>query len=186
LNESILHIINACKKHDRLAQQALFNAFAPRLLSVSRQYTPQSLDAMDNLHDSFIKIFKYIESFDVEKGNFDAWAKRIVINTALDKLNKRKLEEMVNNYEDYDIPDIDDFYEKYGIDHIKCMIDQLPDIYRQVFCLYEIEGFSHKEIADQLSIKESTSRSQLNRSKELLRSIFIKYDEIYYLKVQRN
>jgi RNA polymerase sigma factor (sigma-70 family) len=179
--------IEGCKKNDRQAQQSLFELMAPKLLSVARQYGPRRCDAMDILHDSFIKIYKYIHSYDSEKGDFEAWARKIVINMALNKLNRNKLEELVNNYDDFELPDMDLIYQKYGIDHIKKMVDELPDIYKQVFCLYEIEGYSHKEIADQLNIKETTSRSQLNRSKEMLRALFNQHDEDgYYFKTQKN
>jgi RNA polymerase sigma-70 factor (ECF subfamily) len=63
-------------------------------------------------------------------------------------------------------------------------IESLPDGYKQVFCLFEIEGYSHKEIAEQLKIKESTSRSQLNRSKQLLRSLLSDCDKDFILKIQ--
>ncbi|MBK7634248.1 MAG: sigma-70 family RNA polymerase sigma factor [Saprospiraceae bacterium] len=73
---------SACSKQ-------LFEYTAGRLLTVSRQYTPKGLNPMDNLQDSFIKIFDRIYAFDVKKGSFRSWARRIVISTALDKLNKR-------------------------------------------------------------------------------------------------
>ncbi|MBK6500711.1 MAG: hypothetical protein IPG00_22240, partial [Saprospiraceae bacterium] len=66
---------------------------------VSRQYTPKTADPLDNLQDSFIKIFDKIHSFDPNKGNLESWSRRIVINTALDKLNKKGIEEVVLEYE---------------------------------------------------------------------------------------
>lgn len=70
------------------------------------------------------------------------------------------------------------------IEQLMYIIEQLPDGYKQVFCLYEIEGYSHKEIADQLKIKEATSRSQLNKSKQLLRTWVIKFDLPVFLNIQ--
>jgi RNA polymerase sigma factor (sigma-70 family) len=177
-------IIHGCRHGLRQAQKQLFEYLAASLLTVSRQYTPKTSDPLDNLQDSFIKIFERIHSFDVNKGSLESWARRIVINTALDKLNKKGIEEVVLEYEhlpeilECKIKDIED------IEQLMHIISQLPDGYKQVFCLYEIEGYSHKEIAEQLKIKEATSRSQLNKSKQLLRSWVIKMDLPVFLNIQ--
>lgn len=185
MSQSIKHIIESCIREESKGQQELFNFLAPWLLSIAKQYTPQNHDAKDVLHDGFIKIFRHISSYDETKGTIESWTKKIIINTALNKLNKNKLEELINNYENYELPDLDQIYDNYGIEHIKKMVEELPDIYKQVFYLYEIEGYSHKEIAEQLNIKEATSRSQLSRSKILLKDIFMKYENNFILKTEK-
>ena len=95
MNIHLEDIISGCRQGHRRAQKQLFEYMAGRLLTVSRQYTPKGLDPMDNLQDSFIKIFDRIYAFDVKKGSFESWARRIVINTALDKLNKKGIEEVI-------------------------------------------------------------------------------------------
>ncbi|MBK8850254.1 MAG: hypothetical protein IPN73_08855 [Saprospiraceae bacterium] len=70
------------------------------------------------------------------------------------------------------------------LDHLMQIIEALPDGYKQVFCLYEIEGYSHKEIATALQIQEATSRSKLNRSKELLKQQIIKFRENPFFNIQ--
>ncbi len=149
----------------------LFEMMAPKLLTVSRQYCPKGIDALDNLQDAFIKIFKYLSTYNEDNGTFDAWARRIVINTALTKLNKKNIQEVLINLEEHELQDVDLIKDNDNVAHLMSIIEQLPDGYKQVFCLYEIEGFSHKEIADTLNIKEATSRSQLNRSKLYLREM---------------
>ncbi len=99
MNNPLDDIINGCRQGQRKAQKQLFEYLAGSLLTVSRQYTPKALDPMDNLQDSFIKIFDKIHTFDPTRGNFESWARRIVINTALDKLNKKGIEEVVLEYE---------------------------------------------------------------------------------------
>ncbi len=177
-------IINGCRHGQRKAQKQLFEYLAGNLLTVSRQYTPRSSDPLDNLQDSFIKIFDRIHTFDPNKGNLESWARRIVINTALDKLNKKGIEEVVLEYEH--LPEIleSKIKDTEDIEQLMHIIAQLPDGYKQVFCLYEIEGYSHKEIAEQLQIKEATSRSQLNKSKQLLKSWVIKMDLPVFLNIQ--
>ena len=100
MNIHLEDIISGCRQGHRRAQKQLFEYMAGRLLTVSRQYTPKGLDPMDNLQDSFIKIFDRIYAFDVKKGSFESWARRIVINTALDKLNKKGIEEVILEYDD--------------------------------------------------------------------------------------
>lgn len=177
-------IIQGCRQGQRYAQKQLFEYLAGVLLTVSRQYTPKTADPLDNLQDSFIKIFDKIHSFDPNKGNLESWSRRIVINTALDKLNKKGIEEVVLEYDN--LPEIleSKIKDTEDIEQLMHIIAQLPDGYKQVFCLYEIEGYSHKEIAEQLQIKEATSRSQLNKSKQLLRSWVVKMDLPVFLNIQ--
>ncbi len=170
----ILDIIEKVKSGERLAQRQLFELLAPRLLSVSRQYCPSNLDPMDNLQDSFIKIFHNIASYDHTKGSIESWARKIVVNSALDKLNKKQIEIVLSNYDDGEFIDFDAINDEYDIEHLMKIIEALPDGYKQVFCLYEIDGYSHKEISELLHIKEASSRSQLNRSKQMLREMITK------------
>ena len=163
-------IIDGCRHGQRKAQKQLFEYLAGNLLTVSRQYTPKASDPLDNLQDSFIKIFDRIHTFDPNKGNLTSWARRIVINTALDKLNKKGIEEVVLEYEH--LPEMleSKIKDTEDIEQLMHIIAQLPDGYKQVFCLYEIEGYSHKEIGEMMGISEGTSKSQFNRAKLLLRN----------------
>ena len=185
MENSLNTIIERCKQNDRRAQKDLFVLMAPRLLSVSRQYCPKTSDPLDNLQDAFIKIFSYLNQFDDTKGSFESWARRIVINTSLDKINKKIIEESMSTFDTVDLPvklSIDDVLDA---EYILRIIEKLPDGYRQVFCLFEIEGYNHKEIAEHLNIKESTSRSQLSRSKILLQQWLIENEKTFSLKFQK-
>ena len=121
----------------------LFEQLAPRLLSVSRQYSPKNTDAMDNLQDSFIKFFENIGQFDNSKGHIESWARKVVINTALinsTRKKKREIEEVFYRNEEMDHVVVDSINECDDLDHLMQIIEALPDGYKQVFCLYEIEG----------------------------------------------
>jgi RNA polymerase sigma factor (sigma-70 family) len=181
---NITDIINGCRQGHRRSQQRLFESFAGKLLTVSRQYTPKNLDPMDNLQDSFIKIFDHIQDFDPQRGSFEGWARKIVINTALKKLSKKSIEEVNLVYDELPTLLENKMDNIEDLEQLMNIIERLPDGYKQVFCLYEIEGYSHKEIADQLQIKEATSRSQLNKSKQLLRSWLSKIDYPIMLNLQ--
>lgn len=165
-------IILGCKKGDRLAQKQLFESFAQLFYAVSKRYTPISHDPMDNLHDGFIRIFDKISTFDGQKGNFESWGRRVIINCALQKLKKKSRVNEIYPDQLYD-SQVDEFdvVGKMSVDDLFNKIEQLPDGYKQVFCLYEIEGYSHKEIGEMLGIKEVSSRSNLSRSKKLLQEL---------------
>ncbi|HPV87451.1 MAG TPA: RNA polymerase sigma factor [Caldisericia bacterium] len=184
MKKEIKEIIEGCKRGERTAQRLLFELLAPRLLSVSRQYCPKNTDPLDNLQDSFVKLFYGIQGYDVEKGHIESWARKIVINTALSKLEKKKIEEVWLQQEELDHVVVDSINDCDDLDHLMQIIEALPDGYKQVFCLYEIEGYSHKEIAAALHIQEATSRSQLNRSKEILRQQIIKFRENPFFNIQ--
>lgn len=184
MENRIKEIIEGCKRGESTAQRMLFEQLAPRLLSVSRQYSPKNTDAMDNLQDSFIKIFENIGQYDFTKGHIESWARKVVIHTALNKLDKKKIEEVFYRNEEMDHVVVDSINDCDDLDHLMQIIESLPDGYKQVFCLYEIEGYSHREIAQTLKIQESTSRSQLNRSKELLKQQILKWRENPFFKFQ--
>jgi RNA polymerase sigma-70 factor (ECF subfamily) len=126
------------------------------------------MDAEDLLQEGFIKVFNNLHQFRGE-GSFEGWVKRIFITTCIGYLRSKKI----------DIKGLEEFEDKI-IDTYKNAFDELcrKDIikssyelsvgYRTVFHLYAVEGYSHKEIADQLGIKESTSKSQFSRAKAVL------------------
>ena len=129
------------------------------------------MDAEDVLQDSFVSAFKSLHSY---KGTaaFGSWLKRIVVNNAINLVNKRRLvfEEMNENHEEIQ-EHLEDREPAYEINGVKQGIEKLPEGYRTVLNLYLIEGYDHKEIAEILKISESTSKSQLNRSKKKLKDI---------------
>lgn len=165
------HLIKLCLKEDRAAQKEMFEYLAPMLLAVSKRYSPQHLDPLDNLQDGFIRIFKNLASFNEEKGSFEAWTKRIIINCAITKLNKKYDEvELQDKHENHYFED-ETILEQITLSELHKVIEKLPDGIKQVFCLYEIEGYSHSEIGKMLEIQEATSRSQLFRSKKILQKM---------------
>ncbi len=163
-------IIRGCLKGKAKCQQELVNRYAPMLMTVSRRYARDYASAQDILQDAFVKIFRALGKFDEKKGAFGAWMRRIVINTALNALDKScfKREMHVLDTMEESIQLSPDVYSQMGAEELMKIIGQLPDGYRQVFNLYVIEGYSHQEIADILKINESTSRSQLARARKML------------------
>lgn len=144
-----------------------------RLMNVSRRYTNCIEDAKDVLQNAYVKIFNNVESCDLKNGNIDGWLSRIVVNEALQLYRKKKKDNnrdvlYQKGLEEISAPEI---ISRLNAEDILKLMKQLPEGYRMIFNMSVVEGFSHKEISEQLGIGESTSRSQLSRAKELLRDI---------------
>ena len=163
------NILKACKKGDRSAQKALYEALAPKMFAVCLRYMGVREAAEDILQEGFITLFSKLDSYGGE-GSFDGWARKIFVNTALMNLRKKDaLKESddldaVRNLRSDGVSQIQDI----GYHELLKLIADLPDGYRTVFNLSVIEGYSHKEIGQVLGISEATSRSQLQRARMLL------------------
>jgi RNA polymerase sigma-70 factor (ECF subfamily) len=126
--------------------------------------------AQDVLQDTFVKIFAHIGNYKSE-GAFEGWIKRIAVNTCLDQLRKDKklLTDVSLDDVSHKLAHQDYSAEKLMADDLLKLVQALPDGYRTVFNLFAIEGFSHQEIAQQLSISESTSKTQYLRARAYLK-----------------
>ena len=177
---NLTNIINSCIKGDRKSQKRLYLQFADLLYGVALRYAQDSDDAKDILQESFIKIFNNLNQFKNE-GSFEGWMRKVVVNTALERLRKQNRLWLMDEYVtlqtlDYNYEHVlQDLNEKELIQ----VIQELSPRYRMVFNLYVIEGYSHKEIASKLKISEGTSKSNLSRAKEILKG---KIEKIYYIK----
>ncbi|WP_324720252.1 RNA polymerase sigma factor [Salinimicrobium sp. HB62] len=164
---SIKQLIQKCKKQDIKAQEQLYKMFAHKLFPVCLKYSSSYQQAEDNLQDAFLMIFKNMPQYK-NKGSFEGWMKRIVINTALQKYRKQTVFEIIRD--DYHKePEIEVGEDEVSVDYLLEIIQQLPDRYRQVFNLYVLDGFSHKEIAEMLNISTGTSKSNLARARVILK-----------------
>lgn len=163
-------LIIGCKNNDRRAQKNLVDTFAPYLFAVSKRYMRDDHEANDIIQEAFISIFDNIQNFRSEPYALKAWMRQITINTALQKLRKtyRTKEVMPETIID-DRDEMPDIYGKFDVEDIMKIINELPDLYRQVFNMYVIDGYSHREIAKTINQKESSSRALLTRAKKILR-----------------
>lgn len=130
-------------------------------------------DAEDVLQEAFINAFRNLDNFRGE-ASFGSWLKRIVINTAINLIKKKRISPLPEN-EDWDVADEPAPEEVDGltVERVKTAMAHLPDGYRTVLSLYLIEGYDHQEIAGILGITESTSKSQYNRAKQKLRNLLL-------------
>ncbi len=162
---------------NREAQKRLYEKYAPKMLGVCRQYIKDLHFAEDVMINGFVKVFKNLDTFRFE-GSFEGWIRRIMVRESISFLRKKQFvvydDEIVDRgsgqHFSFVITDM-------NVEHIQCLIDELPDGYKTVFVMYAIEGYKHKEIGELLEISESTSKSQLFKARRILQE---------KLKVQNN
>ncbi len=164
---SLESIITACKKKDIVAQEQLYRQFSSKLFAVSVKYSRNYVEAQDNLQDGFLLILNKIKKFE-NKGSFEGWAKRVLINSILEQYRKSTFLEIVTN-EIPDEIDVEIEIEEESIEYLTQIIQELPERYRLVFNLYAIDEYSHKEIAELLKISVGTSKSNLSRARNILK-----------------
>ncbi len=162
-------LIEGCIREERACQEELFRRYAGKLLSICRRYARHEMEAEDLLQDTLIKVFDNLDKFG-HRGSFEGWLRKIAVNTALKNCNRNSFRRENIGIE----PGQDQAVEPEAVSHLSeeellRLIRELPEGYRVIFNLYAIEGYSHKEIADLLNIKESTSRSQLVKARNMLK-----------------
>ena len=171
-------LIQACIRGERKGQEEVFRRYAGKMLVVCLRYARHRMEAEDILQDAFIKVFKNLGSFK-QKGSFEGWIRRIVVNTALKNIDRKSFtNEQIGGELEYERGSDPVIYSELGEEELLKMIASLPDGYRIVFNLYAIEGLSHKEIAELLDIGESTSRSQLVKARKVLQDMILKTQKI--------
>lgn len=167
-------LIEGCIEGDRKAQKALYDKYSRRMMAVCLRYVKDTEDARDLMQEGFIKLFTNIQKF-MGEGSFDGWVRRIFVNAALERLRQHdvlKDASDISELEYAEIPDESTVSEVSADEIMKC-VRALPDGFRTVFNLFAIEGYSHKEIGEQLNITESTSRSQYMRARKLLQKMIL-------------
>lgn len=166
-------VLRGIKKKDRKAQKALYEYYAPYFMAIAMRYLKNIPEAEDALAEAFVKIFTKVHSFK-DKGSFEGWMKRIVVNECLMVLRQKRNQHLYVSLDDVEV-DIDPVViDQMSAEEIMDAIQELPDGYRTVFNLYEIEGLKHREIAEELDISIHTSKSQLIMAKRRLRELLKK------------
>jgi RNA polymerase sigma-70 factor (ECF subfamily) len=170
---SLNTLIEHCLNGDRKAQFALYNQYSSLLFAICKRYTPNPDDAAEVLQLGFIKIFTKMSDFKKEN-SFEGWMRTIMVHTALDFIRKRqKTSDLFVKDPEIEISDylVNDAISRLSTDELLIVVSRLPEGYRLVFNLIEIEGYSHKEVSEILQISIGSSKSQLSRAKAHLRNL---------------
>jgi len=160
-------------KGDVRAQYQLYSLYSKAMYNICYRMTGQQEEAEDMLQESFTYAFSKLGSFRFES-SFGAWLKRIVVNTCINHLKKRRVDLVYTEQHSDPAPE-DDFVDyaeiKFKVDSVMQAVEKLPQGYRIVFSLYLLEGYDHSEISEILGITESTSKSQFLRAKQKIKEI---------------
>lgn len=171
--DQLLHIIQASSKGDEQAQRTLYEAYRSQWYMTSMRFGKNKSQADDIFQEGLIYIYKDLHQYDSKKSQFSTWSTRILINAALRFLKKYNwidtISEYENSKESYETSET--IYDSLAAKELTLIIQKLPLGYRIVFNMYVIEGYSHKEIAEELDITVGTSKSQLSKAKRHLRNV---------------
>ncbi|WP_159473911.1 RNA polymerase sigma factor [Dyadobacter sp. 3J3] len=159
-------LISGCLLHDRTAQRLLYDRYKNAMYTLAYRITGDYDDANDVLQDSFMEVFLHLDQFRGE-AKLGAWIKQIVVR----KSTKKKRIVIWQNVEEETGESINWGEIDINVAHLQTAILALPDGFRTIFVLAEIEGYTHREIAEMLNISEGTSKSQLFHAKRKLRSM---------------
>lgn len=166
--ESEKELLDDLKAGNRQAMHRLYERYVGYAMAVALRYVPNRDDANDVLQDSFVKILSSVTNFEYRgEGSLKGWVLRIVANEAISFVKSKGrflFVDEVPDEPDTGEPDL----ERVPQEVLNGMIGELPDGYRVVLNMYVFGQKSHKEIAEQLGIKESSSASQYLRAKKLL------------------
>lgn len=169
-------LIAACRNFDRNSQKELFKLYYGYALNVCKLFTYTREDAEEIVNDCFLKLFTTINTIDDSKP-LKAFIRKIVINSAIDTYRRNK-----KHYYHLDIEELfdaqieEDVVSKLSLQEILALLNKLPEHHRMVFNLYEIENYSHEEIASELNISINSSRVFLLRAKSKLKKLLSKYN----------
>jgi len=164
----------------------IYKKYYGYIMAIVIRYMKHEMESEEITNECFVKVFNKVSSFSIHEEDavlektFRSWMGKIAVNTAIDALRVRKQVLMLD-----DLNGSDSMHYSVQNDSrleyqdIIALIQQLPDIQRSIFNLYEIEGFSHEEIGKKLEIPESTSRTYLTRAKQKLRKL---YGELHNLE----
>jgi RNA polymerase sigma factor (sigma-70 family) len=169
--------IEGCRRGDRRAQQWVFERYYRTMFGVCARYIADADSVQDVVQEGFLKAFTNIEGY-TSKGSFEGWLRRVMVNTAIDHVRRRKSwnATLSNDRDIEDIPDTDAEVEEgrdWSVEQVMAALHTLTPMYRAVFNLFVFEDLSHVEIAERLGIEVGTSKSNLAKARRNLQKALL-------------
>lgn len=168
-------ILKSCKNDDRKTINLLYEYCYGILMPVCFRYNKNEEDARASLNNGFLKILKGLQKIEGDI-NFNAWSKRIMVNSLIDEYRKnKKYNTQISRSDDereldyYSVGDTNEAESNLGYENIMMLVKELPTSTGTVFNLYVVDGYSHREIAEQLNMSEGTSKWHLSTARKMLR-----------------
>jgi RNA polymerase sigma-70 factor (ECF subfamily) len=160
-------LIIGLQKGEGKAHKFVYEKYAGLMLGICLRYLKNHMDAEEVMLNGFVKIFQNAGQFE-NKGSFEGWMKRVVVNEALGYLRKKEPLHLAIEKDHIQLPTEATAESDLAVEDLLNLLQELPAGYRTVFNMYAIEGYTHKEIAAMLEITEGTSKSQLSKARALL------------------
>jgi RNA polymerase sigma factor (sigma-70 family) len=175
-------LIQGCKRNDRDSQRLLYQHYYSYALAICLRYSRSTAEAKEVVNDGFLKVFDKIDQYNVELP-FKAWLRKIMINASIDQYRKELKHAHQAPVERAQLMHSQpEAVSNLSHEELIALVQKLTPAYRAVFNLYVIDGYTHREIGKLLNIAEGTSKSNLLKARENLRSMLDGMNEMPYGK----
>ncbi len=169
-----VELIRGCLEQDRLAQKYLYERYAGKTLGIAMRYTRDYAEAIGVLNQAFLQVFKSLKTYE-DRGSLGAWIATIVLRTAIRQAKSQSRYQQKMDFEsEADQPVQNEVLLQQEMEVVFSYLQQLPTATRTVFSMYVLDGFKHREIAEQLQISVSTSKWHLANGRKLLEAIILR------------
>lgn len=180
-------LIKQCIQGDRKAQLRLYDQCYSYMMSICMRYCRDKQEAGSRLNMAFLKVLQHLEQFD--GGSFKAWVSKITLRSIIDEFRSQQKHYQVHVYNGHSMTEgewphseLNRVVASIDMDHLMTLVQKLSNMDRQVFNLFAIDGFSHKEIATMLGISEGTSKWHVHEARKKLRESLLKESKTASLK----
>jgi RNA polymerase sigma factor (sigma-70 family) len=168
------NVLEACMTNDRKAQELLYKQFYGPMMVLCMRYTRNEEDAIEVLHNGFLKVFKHLGTYDTSKGSLYTWIKTIVVNSAIDFIrSKQKFGTTIELTEVHEISMDNEAIQRMSATELLQLVRRLPNATQTVFNLYVVEGYNHREVGELLGISEGTSKWHLSEARRQLQQLLL-------------
>jgi RNA polymerase sigma-70 factor (ECF subfamily) len=166
-------LIEGCRNVDRVAQKYLYERYSGKMFGIAMRYTKHQDEAIEILNSAFLKVFTSLQKYE-DQNNLGGWIAKIVFNTAIDFVRQHVKYKQVMDFEaKHEAPIHNDGLNHLQVEDLYALIQQLPTASRTVFCLYVLDGYKHKEVANILGITEGTSKWHLAYARQELQRLLL-------------
>lgn len=176
-------LIQGCKRNDRDSQRLLYQHYYSYALSICIRYSRTRSEAMEAVNDGFMKVFRKIDQYHSDS-SFKGWLRKTMIRASIDQYRKeikyQKHDPVEAAYTAFTLPQAN---ANLSHEELIGLVQRLSPAYRAVFNLYVVDGYTHEEIGKMLNIATGTSKSNLAKARENLRSMLEQLNRISYEKV---
>jgi RNA polymerase sigma factor (sigma-70 family) len=173
-NAEDIELIKGCIQNSRQAQELLYKRFYGAMSALCLRYTRNEEDAIEVLHNGFLKVYKNIHTYDPAKASLYTWIRKIVVNSAIDFIRQRNKFSVIE-LEKAEEPGIDaDAVTRLSAQELLQLVRQLSPATQTVFNLYVVEGYNHREIGEKIGISEGTSKWHLSEARRQLQALLEK------------